>query len=163
MTKISDLLQMPIGDKRGGFTLFVKTYKKRWKQGNIWWQQCICNDETGEILAEVKVTDNVSLGREIKVVIGLIVELDWQNKTRKGIKILQYTEPTQTPDEWMEQADIAFQGEIKKVRGMVKHGLTCSYIRTFDNRTPVEGVLDNALAFAENKKLSLIIDAIMEG
>jgi len=135
MTKISDLLQMPIGDKRGGFTLFVKTYKKRWKQGNIWWQQCICNDETGEILAEVKVTDNVSLGREIKVVIGLIVELDWQNKTRKGIKILQYTEPTQTPDEYYDEN--LMRGTPDQVRGMCRHGISIAIINRIPADSPV--------------------------
>lgn len=130
MTYIKDLLAMPIGQGTGGYTLHVKTFKKRWSQGKWWWQQCICNDETDEIIVEVRMEGNIQLSREFRVIIGKIAELDWLNKNRKGLRVLEYREPTQTADDWMAEADKVFAGELNEVRGKCRYGISIAFIRT---------------------------------
>lgn len=129
MTKIEHLLQMPVGQGTGGYTLYVKTFKKRWEGSECWWQSCICKDDSGEILVEVRLATNAKLSRTFHVRTGLIEETDWLGKPRKTLTVFEYTEPTQTADDYMEQADIKFEGEMNKVRGMVRHGLSCAFIK----------------------------------
>ena len=130
-TKIAHLLQMPVGQGTGGYMLYVKTFKKRWQaSNNAWYQQCICADDTGEILTEVRIGSNHKLSKEIRVVVGEIRETDWLNKPRKCLFVLEYTEPTQTPDEWMEQADKVFAGEMNEIKGKCRYGISCAFIRT---------------------------------
>ncbi len=156
-TKISHLLQMPVGQGTGGYTLYVKTYKKRRKSGeNSWWQQCICQDKDGEeILVDVRIKNNVSLGREFKVIVGKIVEVDWLNKSRKALRVIEYTEPTQTADEWMEQADKVFAGELKTIRSKIKCLLAC-HNGPKNDLSALDDYLDDPM-------LDICVEKIMKG
>ena len=154
-TKIAHLLQMPVGQGTGGYTLYVKTFKKRYEVAGRWRQQCICADDTGELLVEVNLHSNIRLSREFKVVVGKMMEMDWMNKTRKALLVFEYTEPTQTADEWMEQADIAFQGEIKTIRSKIKCLLAC---HNGPKNDPTA-----LLLYLKHEHLLQCVDEIMEG
>lgn len=97
---IAQLKEMPIGYKTGGgFTMAVKTIKKSWQVGKNWMQQLILMDETGEMLADIKLGPNCQnirgrIGKEIKVVVCEIQESEFNNKPCKKLYIDQYDIPT---------------------------------------------------------------------
>ena len=128
--KISQLLIQPHGQKiGGGFTLAIKTRKKEWQVGTIWWQQLICMDETGEIPVDVKLgKERVTLRTDIKVIVAEVRDAEYLNKPRKILVVDQFSIPTITVDEYYDQADKAYAVEMKEVRGKIRHGLVCAYI-----------------------------------
>lgn len=87
---IKQLLDMPIGQKTGGFLLTVKTAKKHWEvpnkdgqtvghkgQGRVLHQQAILTDETGDMIADIKILspehgnqcDTIKVGAIIRVIV----------------------------------------------------------------------------------------------
>lgn len=85
---ITQLLQMPIGQKTGGFLLTVKTAKKFWEVPNAegqlvghkgerrtMHQQAILTDDTGEMIADIKILspEHGNLCHTIKV--GAIIRI----------------------------------------------------------------------------------------
>lgn len=61
MTTISQILSWPLGYESGGFILAVKTAKKIWQVGEIWYQQALVMDDTGEMLADFKIGQRIPL------------------------------------------------------------------------------------------------------
>jgi hypothetical protein len=60
---IKEVLEMPIGQKFGGFDVVIKTCKKKWELKGVWTQQAILFDNTGDILADVNIGKNIPLNR----------------------------------------------------------------------------------------------------
>ena len=107
---------MPIGQGTGGYTLTIKTRKKKWQVGEIWWQQIILMDETGEIPADVKLGVYKPLdGKiEIHIIVAEVQEAEYLGKDRKKLLVDQFSIPTQTVDEFQSKQD-EIDREVKLV------------------------------------------------
>lgn len=84
---IKQLLEMPVGQRTGGFLLTVKHAKKAWEitklghkePGRIWHQSAIFTDETGDMIGQVKIQSPehgnhkpLAVGMIIRVIVGEI-------------------------------------------------------------------------------------------
>lgn len=129
--KIEQLLLQPHGQKiGGGFTLSIKTRKKEWTVGKVWWQQLICMDETGEMPVDVKLgRERVTLRTEIKVIVAEVRDAEYLNKPRKILVVDQFSVPTIMVDDYYAEADKAYDINMAEVRGKIRHGLVCSFIQ----------------------------------
>ena len=109
MTTIKNLQEMPIGQGTGGYFLSIKTHKKMWQVGEIWWNQVICMDETGEIPVDVKIGTAYSplRGRanRINVIVAKVQMAEYLGKDRKKLVVDQFTIPTETVDEYQSKQD----------------------------------------------------------
>ena len=155
--KIEQLLMQEHGQKIGGMTLSIKTRKKTWQVGEIWWQQLICMDGTGEIPVDVKLGKYNPLNNkvEIKIIVAEVREAEYLGKFRKILVVDQFSVPTQTVDEMYAEADEAYQGEIKIVRSKIKCLLAC-------HNGPKEN-LTKLKVYLMDKTLNECVDLIMEG
>lgn len=158
-TTIKQLLAMPIGQGTGGYTLTVKTYKKNWQVEKIWWSQVILMDETGEIPADVKVGGkfNPLRGRtnKINVIVAEIQNAEYLGKDRKKLVVDQFSIPTTMMDEYYEEIDKVYEGEIKIVRSKIKCLLASA-------KTGQEGsTIFDVKKFIESKELDQIVDVII--
>ena len=107
MTTIKNLQEMPIGQGTGGYTLSIKTAKKKWSVKDVWWQQVIIMDETGEMPADVKIGKNIPLvsGSQIYITVAHVQNAEYLGKDRKKLVVDQFTIPTQTIDEYQSKQD----------------------------------------------------------
>jgi len=161
--KIKQLLIQSIAQKIGGFPLFIKTYKKNWQTGEIWWQQVICMDETGEIPVDIKVGSQYNplrgRTREIKVIVAEIQEAEYLGKDRKKLVVDQFELPEPQVGEWEEYAGMpGYSGSEppKVIRGKIKCWLVAAKVGTKASLAEVKG-------FADDPLLIKIIDSIMDG
>ena len=71
---IAQILEMPIGQKFGGFDIAIKTCKKKWEANGKWTQQIVMSDETGDAIADVNIERNIPLqrGSVLHITIGVI-------------------------------------------------------------------------------------------
>jgi len=133
MTTIQQLKDMPVGQKCGGFDTFIKTYKKTWQSGKIWFHQIIIMDETGEMPADVKIGLKYNTlrggGNKIHVTVGEVQEAEYLGKDRKKLYIDQYEIPTITTTEYFRELDEDEQKWDATNRGKVRHWLVCSCIQ----------------------------------
>ena len=130
---IKQLLAMPIGEKVGGFELSIKTFKKTFQAGKLWFQQVILMDSTGEMPADVNVGTeyNPIRGRasSIRIVVCEVQEAEYLGKDRKKLLVHECTFPTVTVDEWEEEQEAIETKWNKETEGKIRHGLTCSFIK----------------------------------
>lgn len=155
--KIEQILIQPIGQRFNAGTLTIKTFKKTWQVGKVWWSQVICMDETGEMPVDVNVgkTYNPIRGRgtEITVIVGNVQNAEYLGKDRPKLVVEQYSMPTQTVDEFESRQD-----EIdKEVKLIVRSKIKCWLVSA---RVPVAN-MDELLRFATSPYLDRIVDAII--
>lgn len=151
--KINQLLMQKTGQKIGGFTLSIKTYKKNWQSGKFWWQQVICMDETGEIPVDVKtgLVYNPIRGRAqaIHITVAEVQEAEYLGKDRKKLVVDQFTIPTITFDEGQElEAENWARLKEEEIRGKVRHGVVCSLIRA--KEIALEPITDSSKKLIED-------------
>ncbi len=98
---------MPIGTRINPGTLSIKTAKKKWQVKDVWWQQVILMDGTGEIPADVKIGNFKPLNGsgQINIIVSEIQEAEYLGKERKKLVVDQFTIPTQTVDEFQSKQD----------------------------------------------------------
>lgn len=130
--KIEQILMQPIGTRINPGTLSIKTFKKTWQVGEIWWSQVILMDGTGEIPADVNVgkTYNPIRGRgqKINIIVAEVQEAEYLGKNRKKLVIDQYTMPSISMAEYEESQD-QMENELKLiVQGKIRHGEVCKYM-----------------------------------
>ena len=106
-TTIKNLQDMPAGQGTGGYTFSIKTAKKKWSVKDVWWQQVIVMDETGEMPADVKIGKNIPLvsGGQISIIVAYVHNAEYLGKDRKKLVVDQFTIPTQTVDEYQSKQD----------------------------------------------------------
>ena len=131
---IKQLLAMPVGEKTGGgFELSIKTFKKNFQIGNIWFQQVILMDTTGEMPADInrgKVYNPLrGHGKKIGIVVCEVQEAEYLGKDRKKLLVHEHTIPTTTMAEYEEEQEALESKWNKEIEGKIRHGLTCSYIK----------------------------------
>ncbi len=130
---IKQLLAMPINEKVGGFELSIKTFKKTFQVGKLWFQQVILMDSTGEIPADVNVgtQHNPLRGRasSIRIVVCEVQEAEYLAKDRKKLLIHECTIPTTTMGEWEEEQEAIETKWNKEIEGKIRHGLVCSFVK----------------------------------
>jgi len=116
--KVEQILMQPIGQRFNPGMLSIKTYKKTWQVGDVWWSQVILMDETGEMPADVNVgkTYNPIRGRGIRIsiIIAQVQNAEYLGKDRKKLVVEQYSMPTITMSEYESK-----QAEIDKEERLV--------------------------------------------
>lgn len=134
--KIIDILKMPIGQKLGGFVLTIKIAKKKWQVGKVWMHQVVLMDETGEMLADVRIGGYLPLiaGNKIRIIVAEIQAVELPPKTkfhnRTKLYIDQFEKLTITVPEYEAQMGNVEDDWDKVNRGKVRHGLCCAFIRS---------------------------------
>jgi hypothetical protein len=133
MTTIVDLLAMPIGQEIKGFIADTKTIKKKWLIGDKdrWVQQVVLTDKTGDILTDILLAktpygcDTIHRCARITVVSGQM------QAAEKGSKLFisEYKIRTQTADEYTDEEQIWQDKWNVEVKGKIRHGVVCSYIK----------------------------------
>lgn len=131
--KVEQLLRQPLGQKIGGFTLSIKTYKKNWQSGKFWWQQVICMDETGEIPVDVKagLVYNPIRGRAkaIHVIVAKVQEAEYLGKDRRKLVVDQFSIPSITCSKAEDlEADDWKQHREDEIKSKIRCWLVASYI-----------------------------------
>lgn len=150
--KIEQLQLQPHGTKIGGMTLTIKTCKKSWQVGKVWWHQVVFMDETGEIPADVKIGTYIPLkrGSEIRVIVAEVREVEYLGKPRKILVVDQYHIPTGSIEEWNEEVEEWKHFREDEVRGKIRHGLSCAFVAGYAQREA-----DVPAASESNKKYIL--------
>ena len=133
MTTIKQLLAMPIGQRWGGGTFSIKTFKKTWQDDTIWWSQIILMDGTGEIPADVKVGTKYNplrgqTGGRIKIIVSEIQEAEYLGKDRKKLVVDQFSIPSITVDEYDQATEDWHQLHEEEIKGKIRHGLCCAIL-----------------------------------
>ena len=103
MTEIKTILESPLDQKCGGFDLTVKTAKKKWQVGDIWYQQAALIDSTGsEMLADFKLGQNIPLksGGQYRII---VAQVQTDEKHGKKLFVDQFQAFTQTVDEYEQE------------------------------------------------------------
>lgn len=146
---VNQLLGMDIGSKTGGFTLDIKTAKKKWQLADqTWVQQVLLTDATGDILADVKLGGYTPLSRDSLIHI-IVCEIQ-PTDTGKKLFIDQWDIGGATS----EPPSFAEDEYQKSIRGKIKHGLIAAYLQA--GNVPSE-----TLEFARSEEIKQIIQSIM--
>jgi hypothetical protein len=140
MTTIKQLLEMPIGQKTGGYDLSIKTFKKNWQVDTIWWSQVIFMDGTGEIPADVKIGTKYNplrgrVAERIHIIVAEVQEAEYLGKDRKKLVVDQFSIPSITVDEYDQATEDWNHFNEEQIKGKIRHGLSCSYIEGCAYRT----------------------------
>jgi len=155
--KISQIIIQPIGQRFNAGTLSIKTYKKTWQVGEIWWSQVILMDETGEIPADVNVGKKYNpirgRGNTINAIVCEVQDAEYLGKDRKKLVIDQYSIPTMMRNEYEKRQEEIYEGEIRIIRGKIKTWIISEWS---NGRT-----IDEVLEFSTDPNLDLIVDNIM--
>jgi hypothetical protein len=155
--KISQLLLQPLGTRINPGTLTIKTAKKKWQVKDVWWQQVILMDETGEMPADVKLGKYLPLdGKKlISIIVAEVQNAEYLGKNRKKLVVEQFTIPTQTVDEFQSKQD-----EMdKEVRLIVRSKIKCWQIAGYLSQPGITP--HDAKFFAKSLELDEIVDAII--
>ena len=137
--KIEQILIQPIGQRFNAGTLTIKRAKKTWQVKNIWYQQVIFMDDTGEIPADVKIGKYLPLirGQDVNVIIGAVRDAEYLGKPRKILFVEQYSLPSMTMDDYNTQEDEWFTAQQDQIKGKIRHGLVCIARRELGFRGPL--------------------------
>lgn len=154
---IRQLLNMPTNIRINPGTLTIKTAKKKWQVEDVYWQQVILMDETGEIPADVKIGKYLPLNgkKQINIIVAEIQEAEYLGKDRKKLVVDQFSIPTQTIDELESKQD-----EIdKEVKLVVRSKIKCWQVAGYLSQQGINP--SDAKKFAQSTELDEIVDAII--
>ncbi len=156
MITIAQIKKMPVGTKLAGFAncFTIKTAKKSWPVGDEWMHQVLLTDKTGDMLADVNIGKYIPLigGSEIRIIVAEVQETEVRNVPTLKLYVDQFELPVCIGDSPMEDIDYY----LKTVRSKVKCLLVAAY-------TGAGNDIDKQLEYAEDPKLSQIIDSIIKG
>ena len=152
--KIEQILIQPIGQRFNAGTLTIKTFKKTWQVGDIWWSQVICMDETGEMPVDVNVGKayNPLRGRGIviNVIVANVQNAEYLGKDRLKLVVEQYSLPTTTVDEFLEKEDEWKVEREEQIKSKIRCWLVAAYIEGYTKNV---GVLPEV---GENRKKDIL-------
>ena len=145
---VKQILDMPIGQKFGGTDVAIKTCKKTWQVGDVWMQQVVISDETGDALVDVKIGEYIPLqrGSVLHITVGIIQPgvVEKGDNSIKKIYIDQFMLPISG-----SEPDIEF-GEVDKiVRSKIKCWLVSARLQRTDD--PID-----------KKYINSLVDYVME-
>ncbi len=169
-TTIKNLQDMPAGQGTGGYTFSIKTAKKKWSVKDVWWQQVIVMDETGEMPADVKIGKNIPLvsGGQISIIVAYVHNAEYLGKDRKKLVVDQFTIPTQTVDDYYKEVDEIYAKELKVVKSKIKCLLTAGLspkieydYQTHQFSPPPGLLLDWLVEFTDDERLVKVINNIV--
>lgn len=137
MTTIKQLLNMPIGQKTGGYEFTIKVAGKKWQEANSEWiQHIVLSDKTGEIDSDVNIGRNVPLvkGGRIHIIVGEIQSAS--SKIGKKLYIDQFNQPTTIgePDEMDFYSEDWQRINQEIIKGKIRHGEVCAYIEGYTKK-----------------------------
>ena len=179
---IKQLLEMPIGQRTGGFLLTVKTAKKHWEvpnkegqtvghkgQGRVLHQQAILTDETGEMIADIKILspehgnqcDAIKVGAIIRVIVCEIQtaydKIGASPEPNKKLYIDQfvaYIKDVVVPESYSSSFNDEMQyGEpLHIVKSKVKMHVVCAILTAGND--PIESFVDEWVDKIVQKKMT---------
>lgn len=125
MTNIKQILDMPIGQRLGGFVLTIKTAKKTWQINDVWYHQVLVMDETGEMWADFKIGTYKPLHRGSAYRV-IVAEVQHEEKHGKKLFVDQFAPIVDIG----EPSEPFYQGESERVvRSKIKCLLVAAYIQ----------------------------------
>lgn len=113
---IQQLKEMPAGTRVGGFSLTIKTAKKKWQVDGKWIHQVLVMDNTGEMLADVNIVKNIPLQRAqtFRVIVSEIQAAEQGTKLCVDqFQLDTITEPDNIIDFVAGESDRTIKGKIK--------------------------------------------------
>ena len=133
MTKIKDILALPVGQGTGGYELTIKTAKKAWEVKGVWYQRVILTDGPDDILAEIKLHGNNRMIRNtpIRIIVGERTERDVSNKMTPVLRVDQWADarPAMSePMDMMTDAEEWYAARQEEIRGKCRYGVVCAMI-----------------------------------
>lgn len=126
MATVKDLLSAEIGAKTGGFTLTIKTVKKRWQADGQWIHQVVLTDTTGDILTDIVKPSNAPFFRANDLYI-IVCEIQ---ASADGKKLVVHEWKQETFSEPPERMDWAASDGQEIVAGKIRHGLVCAAVQS---------------------------------
>ena len=165
---IDQLLKMPVGEKVGGFSLSIKTYKKTWPVGKVWFQQVILADATGEIPADVNLGKTTipntqpglrGHGNTLKIIVCEVQNAEYLGKDRKKLLVDQFSSPTMTMTEYEAIQGNGLLEWEREIKGKIRHGIVCSMIQKLDDNMPI----NLRLTPEQKKEIEALVEFIMTG
>ncbi|MGR3292515.1 MAG: hypothetical protein ACUZ9M_00700 [Candidatus Scalindua sp.] len=146
MITIRQLKAMPEGTSAGGYELVIKTAKKKWQEKDCWFQTALLTDETGDMLATVRLGKyNPLISKTtIHIIIGqiqtTIVSVNKQEIKEPLLFIDQFTVPSITAGEYEDEKsqyleDKRIEDEVV-VRSKVRCLIVCSILEGFLAKHP---------------------------
>jgi hypothetical protein len=127
---IKQLLAMPIGQKVSECTFSIKTAKKKWQlPSGEWMHLVLLADQTGEILADVRIGKYIPLianSSPIKIITADIRVGELANKPIKKLWVDKFALPTITADEYMDGLDTEAEEWTAIVKSKVRMHLVCA-------------------------------------
>ena len=156
---VKQLLEMPVGEKVGGFDLAIKTAKKKWETKEGWMHQVTLMDKTGEILADVNIGKNIPLiaGRQIHITVCEIQDSEHMNNPCKKLYIDQFTQPTQIGE---PPIDFEHGDSTKTIRSKI---LCLQSAGMFDGNCDLKARIKEVAVAIRIPEMGRIVDRIMEG
>ena len=157
---IKQLLDMPIGEKTGGFELTVKKYPSKMVEvGKKKIQPVTFIDETGEMIGDVLGAKfgAIHKGYKIHITVGII-----QNGEKgKKLYVEQWWVPSMTADEYEAKKAKEFRQQVFDpeeeyiVQSKVRMHVVCAWVRT-------QKIFNPDLE-SDRKSVNRIVDFIMTG
>ena len=156
---IAQLQLQPHNTKIGGFVLTIKTCKKTWQVGKVWFQQIVWMESSGEIPVDVKIGkyNPLNRGSEINVIISTVRDAEYLGKPCKVLFVEQYSLPTMTADEYNSQEDDWLTAQQDKIKGMIRHGIVCALIQRVTTEGKINIVPNKQMKNAINEVVDFII------
>ena len=142
---IKELFTIPSYETLGGFTLIVKTVKKKWEIGNDKIQQVVLTDKTGDILADIclrKTQYGFDILTRCLEIIVIAAEMQETETGERKLYVSQYNIPSRSEPDYGLPTDYPDWDKIN--RGKVRHGLVCSYIKANKpiNKSEIEALVE---------------------
>ena len=133
MTKIKDILAMPVGQKTGGYELAITTAKKMTKVKSDWYQRVMFADGGDEILGNIKLHGNVRLIRNtpIRIIVGVRKMADVNNKDVPCLYVDQWADASPVmsePMDMMTDAEEWYAARQEEIRGKCRYGVVCAIL-----------------------------------
>ena len=133
MTKIKDILALPVGQGTGGYELTIKTAKKAWEVKGVSYQRVMLTDGPDEMLAELTLRGNNRMQPRtiIHITVGHRGELDVNNKPTPALLIAEWADASPVmsePMDMMTDAEEWYAARQEEIRGKCRYGVVCAIL-----------------------------------
>ena len=151
MITVEQLKEMPNNQGVGGFAMTISKIKKLTQIGNNWIHQIVLADETGEILADVKIgTQRIPLQRnqQIKIIVAKVQDIA---EGGKKLYVDQSAQVTASEPDMLDK-----EGLIQEIRSKIMCWQVAAYLQAGNDSY-------SAVEFSKSDELKEIVDNIMKG
>ena len=159
MVTIAELLKANVGLQVEDVTFAIKTFKKIWQDpnDNLWTQQVLLTDKTGDILADVYIGEKYSplRGRvlDLNIVSAEVQLTDDRNVIVKKLYVDEFFVPTYKGDEYDKWGDDLRARTEREIRGKIATWIVAGKAGSAS--------AEELLAFVRDPDFKAVIDEIM--